>query len=90
MWDMLIGDVTVGRLVEERIEDGRRVCRFEPLDAFDRFAPAFVSGDIATGDDDSLDAVIDEIAVDGVFLVSADGTEIVDPCLRIDGDVARF
>lgn len=89
-WEMLIGDVVVGRLLDERTEDGRTVCRFEPLDDFARFAAAFESGDISGSDDDSLDAVIDEIAVDGVFLVAADGSTLVDPDLRIDGTVARF
>ncbi len=89
-WDMLIGDVTVGRLVDARAESGRTVCRFEPTDAFTPYAPAFTSGDISVVDDETLDAVIDEIAVDGVFLIGADGSEIVDPHLRIDGADAWF
>ena len=89
-WDMLIGDITVGRLIAPRSEAGRTVCRFEPTGHFARYAPAFTSGDISEVDDEALDAVIDEIAVDGVFLVGADGSEIVDPELRIDGADAWF
>ena len=89
-WNMRVGEVMVGRLVDERAEDGRTVCRFEPLEAFAPYARAFESGDISESEDDALDAVIDEIAVEGVFLVGADGSEIVDPALRIDGEVARF
>lgn len=89
-WDMLIGDITVGRLTDERSEGGHIVCHFEPSDGFVRYAPAFASGDLSEADDEALDAVIDEIAVDGVFLVSADGSEIIDPDLRIDGTDAWF
>ena len=89
-WDMLIGDTPVGRLSEEDSEDGVTICRFEPYDAFPEYAEAFRSGDISERNDDALDAVIDHIAVDGVFLVADDGTGIVDPDLRIDGTVARF
>lgn len=90
MWDVLIGDVKIGWLTDPRTDAGSTHCRFEPAEAFDRYAPAFATGDISEEDDDALDAVIDEIAVDGVFLVADDGAEIVDPDLRIDGMEARF
>lgn len=87
---MRIGDVEVGRLIEERRSDGLIHCRFEALPAFARYARAFSSDDIWEADDDDLDAVVDEISVDGVFLVSGDQVEYVDPDLRIDGGSARF
>ena len=89
MWDVLIGEVKVGRLTDPRTEDGWIRCRFEPTPAFDRYVDAFAVGDIWESESDTLDAVIDEIAVEGVFLV-ADDAEIVDPDLRIDGNDGRF
>lgn len=90
MWDVLVGEVAIGRLTDARTEHGRTRCTFEPTSAFGRYAEAFSVGDIWEMDDDALDAVIDEIAVEGVFLVAVDGAEIVDPDLRIDGDSAWF
>lgn len=87
---MLIGDVAVGRLTEDRTIDGVTHCSFEPFSAFGRYAEAFSGGEIWESEDDVLDAVIDEISVEGVFLVSDDGVELVDPDLRIEGDSARF
>lgn len=90
MWDVLIGAVKIGRLSDPRIENGQTLCTFEPTEAFGRFADALTVGDISGVDDEMLDAVIDEIAVDGLFLVTDDGTEIVDPDLRIEGASASF
>jgi hypothetical protein len=90
MWDVLVGEVEIGRLTGPRTDGGMVRCTFEPTAAFDRYAGAFADTDIWASDDDTLDAVIDEISVEGVFLVAADGTEIVDPELRIDGHDARF
>jgi hypothetical protein len=87
---MLIGDLEVGRLTETHTIEGVTHCSFEPLPAFARYARAFSSGDIWESEDDTLDAVIDEIAVDGVFLVGDDGSETIDPDLRIDGKDAWF
>lgn len=90
MWDVKVGEVEIGRLTEPRVDGTATRCTFEPASAFARYAPAFVEGDISESDDDTLDALIDEIAVEGVFLVAGDGTEIVDPDLRIDGTDAWF
>jgi hypothetical protein len=90
MWDVLVGECKIGRLTGPRTEDGMVSCTFEPTAAFDRYAGAFADAEIWESDDDSLDAAIDEISVEGVFLVAADGTEIVDPALRIVGDAAHF
>lgn len=90
MWDVLVGEVKVGRLTDPETEDGAIRCGFEPTAAFDRYAAALAEGEIWDVEDDALDDVIDEIAVEGVFLVADDGTEIVDPELRIDGTAARF
>jgi hypothetical protein len=90
MWDVLVGEVKIGRLTDPETTDGIIRCGFEPTAAFDRYAAALAGGDIWEVDDDALDAVIDEIAVEGVFLVAGDGSEIVDPDLRIDGTAARF
>lgn len=90
MWDVLVGEVKIGRLTDPDATDGTISCRFEPTAAFDRYAAALAAGDIWEVGDDELDAVIDEIAVEGVFLVADDGSEIVDPDLRIDGTAARF
>jgi hypothetical protein len=87
---MLIGEMKVGRVTEERTSDGVTHCSFEPLPTFGRYARAFSCGDIWEFEDDALDAVIDEIAVDGVFLVGDDGSQIIDPDLRIDGQDAWF
>ena len=90
MWDVLIGDVKIGRLIDPRLQTGTTHATFTPADAFDRYERAFADGDIWEHDDDALDGVIDEIAVEGVFLVADDGTQIVDPDLRIDGTDAWF
>jgi hypothetical protein len=90
MWDVLVGEVKIGRLSDPRAEADTIHCTFEPVEAYERFAPAFATGDIWEEDDDEFDAVIDEIAVEGVFLVADDGDEIIDPDLRIDGNEARF
>lgn len=90
MWDVLVGEVKIGRLIDPRAEQGTTHCTFAPTPAFRGYAAAFARGDISQTDDEALDAVIDEIAVEGVFLVADDGTQIVDPDLRIDGDVAWF
>lgn len=90
MWDVLVGEVKIGRLTDARSREGTTHCNFEPTAAFDRYSGAFSSGDISTSEDTSLDSVIDEIAVEGVFLVADDGAEIVDPHLRIDGREAWF
>ena len=90
MWNVRIGEVEIGRLTHARTEAGVTHCSFEPGEAFGRYAEAFAAGEIWEVDDDELDAVIDEIAVEGVFLVAEDGSEIVDPDLRIDGTTARF
>jgi hypothetical protein len=90
MWDVLVGEVKIGRLTEPRTDDGIVRCAFEPTTAFDRYADAFAVGDIWEADDDTLDAVIDELAVEGVFLLGDDGAQIVDPDLRIDGEAAWF
>ena len=90
MWDVLIGEVKIGRLVELRVEGGTTHCTFEPAAPFGGYAAAFVPGDISEADDEALDAVIDEIAVEGVFLLAEDGTQLVDPDLRIDGGDAWF
>jgi len=90
MWDVLVGETMIGRLTDPRVDSGTVCCVFEPTTAIGRYAAAFAVGDIWATDDDALDAVIDEIAVEGVFLVADDGAEIIDPDLRIDGLVARF
>ncbi len=90
MWDVRVGSLKIGRLTHPRVENGETRCMFEPTEAFTRYAGAFTVGDISEADDDTLDAVIDEIAVDGLFLVADDGTEIIDPELRIDGASASF
>ena len=90
MWDVLVGEVKIGRLTDPRVEPGTTRCTFEPTTAFGRYADAFAVGDIWDVDDEVLDAVIDELAVDGVFLIADDGVEIVDPDLRIDGRDAWF
>ena len=90
MWDVLVGDVKIGRLITPRADERTTHCAFAPTQAFGRYATAFAPGDISETDDETLDAVIDEIAVEGVFLLADDGTQIVDPNLRIDGDVAWF
>ncbi len=90
MWDVLIGEVKIGRLTDPQTGDGTTRCRFEPTAAFERYADAFAVGDIWEADNDELDAVIDEIAVDGVFLIADDGTQIIDPDLRIAATDARF
>ena len=90
MWDVLIGEVKIGRLVELRVEGGTTHCAFEPAASFGGYAAAFVPGDISRPDDEELDAIVDEIAVEGVFLVGEDGTRIIDPDLRIDGGDAWF
>ena len=86
-WDVLIGATTIGRLTE-RENDGEQRYHFSPSESFDRYSAAFAGSDIWGVDDDALDAVIDEIAVDGLFLVADDGSEIVDPDLRINGSDA--
>lgn len=90
MWDVLVGEVKIGRLVGPRTEGGTTRGTFEPTAAFERYADAFAVGDIWETDDDTLDAVIDELAVEGVFLLADDGAQIVDPDLRIDGAAAWF
>lgn len=90
MWNVLVGEVMIGRLTNPRTADGVTKTTFEPTEAFGRYAAAFAVGGIWEAVDERLDAVIDEIAVEGVFLVTDDATEIVDPDLRIDGDEARF
>lgn len=90
MWDVLVGEVKIGRLTGPRLEQGTTHCAFTPDEAFDRYATAFATGDIWETDDEALDAVIDEIAVEGVFLVADDGARIIDPDLRIDGADAWF
>ena len=90
MWDVLVGEVRIGRLTDPHVEAGTTRCTFTPAAAFDRYAGAFAVGDIWQADDDALDAVIDELAVEGVFLVEDDGTQIIDPDLRIDGTEAWF
>lgn len=90
MWDVLVGEVKVGRLTDPQEERGTTRCTFTPAAAFERYAGAFAAGNIWEADDDALDAVVDEIAVDGVFLVGDDSSQIVDPDLRIEGDDAWF
>ena len=90
MWDMLVGEVKIGRLTDPHVDADAIHCTFSPTADFDRFAGAFAAGDIWQADDDALDALIDELSVEGVFLVGDDGTEIVDPDLRIDGTDAWF
>lgn len=90
MWNVRVGEVEIGRLTGARTEEGVTHCSFEPCEAFGRYAEAFAAGDIWETDDEALDAVIDEIAVEGVFLSGDDGSEIVDPDLRIDGTDAWF
>lgn len=90
MWDVLVGEVKIGRLVGPRTEGGTTRGAFEPTAEFERYAPAFATGDISETDDETLDALIDEIAVEGVFLVADDGAQIVDPELRVDGTDAWF
>ena len=90
MWDVLVGEVKIGRLTDPRIEQGTTHCTFDPTGAFGGYAAAFAPGDISETDDEALDAIIDEMAVEGVFLVADDDTRIVDPDLRIDGDEAWF
>lgn len=89
-WDVLVGVIRIGRLTERRTDGGETLCGFIPTESFSRYAGAFVSGEIWEADDDALDAVIDEIAVDGLFLVADDGSQIIDPVLRIDGAEAWF
>lgn len=90
MWDVLVGEVKIGRLSDPREDSGITHCAFTPAPPFHRYATAFAPGDIWDANDDTLDAVIDEIAVEGVFLVGDDGGEIIDPDLRIDGTSAWF
>jgi hypothetical protein len=90
MWDVWVGEVKIGRLSDPRDDSGITHCTFAPAPAFDRYAGAFAPGDIWEANDDTLDAVIDEIAVEGVFLVGDDEREIIDPDLRIDGSNAWF
>lgn len=90
MWDLLVGEAKIGRLTEPRTEQEAIHCTFAPTSAFEGYAQAFAPGDIAESDDETLDAVIDELTVEGVFLVADDGAMIVDPDLRIDGDAAWF
>ena len=90
MWDVFVGEVKIGRLTEPRTDGGIVRCAFEPTTAFDPYADAFAPGEIWESQNDALDAVIDEIAVEGVFLVGDDGSEIADPDLRVDGNAAWF
>ncbi len=90
MWDVLIGEVKIGRLTDPRTDGGTTHCGFEPTAVFERYADAFAVNDIWEAEDDALDALIDEIAVEGVFLIAGDGTQIIDPDLRIDGADAWF
>jgi hypothetical protein len=87
-WDVLVGDTKIGRLTERGSDPGVERYHFVPAESFDRYAAAFAGNEIWEVDDHALDAVIDEIAVDGLFLVGDDGSEIVDPDLRIDGSEA--
>lgn len=87
-WDVLVGDTKIGRLTERESDRGEERYLFVPAESFDRYAAAFAGSEIWEVDDDALDAVIDEIAVDGLFLVADDGSEIVDPDLRISGSDA--
>lgn len=86
-WDVLVGATKIGRLTERR-SDGEERYHFSPAESFDRYASAFAGSEIWEVDDEGLDAVIDEIAVEGLFLVADDGSEIVDPDLRINGSDA--
>ena len=90
MWDLMVGEVKLGRLTEPHSDGETTHCSFEPSSAFTRYARAFAVGDISGEDDDALDAAVDEIAVEGVFLIADDGSEIVDPELRIAGVDAWF
>ena len=87
-WDVFVGATKIGRLTERGGDQGEERYHFRPAESFDRYAAAFAGIEIWEVDDDDLDAVIDEIAVDGLFLVADDGSEIVDPDLRINGSDA--
>lgn len=89
-WTLNVGDLVLGTLTASSEQDGWTVCDFTEAAAFDRFRAAFGEDELWDGDNDELDTVVDEIAVDGVWLVSLDGTELVDPTVYIADNVARF
>lgn len=89
-WILRIGGVELGSLTPTRTEGDWNVCQFEPTAEFARYAAALAPGDLSEGDDHLLDTVIDEIAIEGIWLTTAEGDELVDPAIQITGSSARF
>lgn len=89
-WTLTVGDVALGSLTNPT-EDGMwTVCDFTATSAFDRYARAFSTEELWVDDDHSLDAIIDEIAVEGIWLTNPDGFQLIDPDIHITDATAHF